>query len=306
MTRLNLFVPDWQSAGADTALYYGTHELREHLSGLCEFREVPVRPDVPVRRENKVIGYRAILEQFDAMRALIDGIAPAELFLAAGTCGMEVVPVTYLNRHYEGDMTLLWFDGHADLNTPQSSPSKTFHGMPLRAILGEGDQAMLSRAYKPLRPEQVVLAGVREFDEAERRYVDDHGMTLVTAADLREHPGDAITEALARAPSIPDGTAAAAPPRNLYVHIDFDVLDAAAFSGVYLPSSGGITPAALAEAVGAAAGAGRVVGASMVELAPGGGGSIGSAGGLAEPPAVVRRLYEALWSAATSTLTAGR
>jgi hypothetical protein len=77
MPHLNLFVPDWQSAGADTALYYGTHELRGHLSGLCGFREVPVRPDIPVRRENAVIGYRAILEQFDAMRALVDGTAPA-------------------------------------------------------------------------------------------------------------------------------------------------------------------------------------------------------------------------------------
>src|SRR5256714_2193484 len=33
---------------------------------------------------------------------------------------------------------LIWFDAHADMNTPETSPSGNIHGMPLAALLGYG------------------------------------------------------------------------------------------------------------------------------------------------------------------------
>ena len=33
---------------------------------------------------------------------------------------------------------VLWIDAHADLNTPESSPTGNFHGMPLSLLLGIG------------------------------------------------------------------------------------------------------------------------------------------------------------------------
>ncbi len=33
---------------------------------------------------------------------------------------------------------LIWFDAHADMNTPESTPSGNIHGMPLAALLGYG------------------------------------------------------------------------------------------------------------------------------------------------------------------------
>lgn len=280
MSKVDFFVPDWQSSGPDSALYHGAHELREHLEELCRFHDVPVHLDDARPRGHRIVGYPSILRQFDELRALIDATSPSATFLAAGTCGMEVMPVSYLNRLYEGDLTVVWFDAHADLNTPETSPSGTFHGMPLRTILGEGDQAMLSRAYSVLEPRQVVLAGVRELDEAERGFAKQESMQLVTATELRD---ESLSGTLRTA-------LGAAGSRNVYVHIDFDVLDATAFSGVYMPAAGGLTVEELEAAVAAVTAEYRLVGASMVELAPAqepiSRDGIGSA---------VRSLYRALW-----------
>lgn len=286
MSKVDFFVPDWQSSGPDPALYYGAHELRAHLDGLCRFHDVAVRPDREITGDHRIIGYPSILGQFDELRSLIDATSPSATFLTAGTCGMEVMPVTYLNRHFDGDLTVVWFDAHADLNTPESSPSGTFHGMPLRTILGEGDEAMLSRTYSALEPRQVVLAGVRELDEAERSFAEQKSMQLVAAREL----GSGAGASSASGAGALHTALRAAGSRNVYVHIDFDVLDPAAFPGVHMPAAGGLTVDELEAAVAAVTGKYRLVGASMVELAPArepaSGAEIGDA---------VRRLYGALW-----------
>ena len=33
---------------------------------------------------------------------------------------------------------LIWFDAHADMNTPETTPSGNIHGMPLGVLLGYG------------------------------------------------------------------------------------------------------------------------------------------------------------------------
>jgi arginase len=45
-----------------------------------------------------------------------------------GTCGVEAAPVAYLNERYAGDLAIVWFDAHGDLNAPDTSPSGHFHG----------------------------------------------------------------------------------------------------------------------------------------------------------------------------------
>jgi arginase len=164
--------------------------------------------------------------------------------------------------------------------------------MPLRTILGGGDEAMLSRTYSALDPRQVVLAGVRELDEAERSFAEQESMQMVTATELRSGAGTSSASGALHT------ALRAAGSRNVYVHIDFDVLDPAAFPGVHMPAAGGLTVDELEAAVAAVTGKYRLVGASMVELAPArepaSGAEIGDA---------VRRLYGALWGHPSSPPT---
>lgn len=80
---------------------------------------------------------------------------------------------------------------------------------------------MLSRTYSVLHPRQVVLAGVREFDEAERSFAEQESMQLVTAMELRSGAG-ASSASGAGAVALHTALRAAG-FRNVYVHIDFDV-----------------------------------------------------------------------------------
>ena len=41
-------------------------------------------------------------------------------------------------RKQDQTVGLVWFDAHADMNTPETTPSGNIHGMPLAALLGYG------------------------------------------------------------------------------------------------------------------------------------------------------------------------
>jgi len=46
--------------------------------------------------------------------------------------------VSQVFRRRDQTAGLIWLDAHADMNTPESSPSGNVHGMPLAGILGMG------------------------------------------------------------------------------------------------------------------------------------------------------------------------
>ena len=64
---------------------------------------------------------------------------------------------------------LIWIDAHMDSHTFETSPSKAYHGMPLAALLGHGvpELARLESQEPVLEPQNVVLIGVRSFEEGE-------------------------------------------------------------------------------------------------------------------------------------------
>jgi arginase family enzyme len=167
-----------------------------------------------------------------------------------GDCGVELAPIEAALAAHGDDLAVVWFDAHGDLNTPESSPSGAFHGMVLRTLLGEGPADLSPRA--TLRPSQVVLAGVRALDPAEKQYITDHDIPLVPVADLGSLPS----------------VVAATGARAVYVHIDLDVLDPAEFASVGCPEPGGATPAALVDAVRSLAARFPIAGIGITEYEP--------------------------------------
>src|SRR5216684_3173877 len=62
-------------------------------------------------------------------------------------------------RAQEQKIGLIWIDAHADINTPDTSPSGNVHGMPLAAILGLGPPELADiYGFSPkVHPENCVL-----------------------------------------------------------------------------------------------------------------------------------------------------
>src|SRR4051812_18323286 len=82
--------------------------------------------------------------------------------IAAGT----VSGVAEFYRRRNERIGLVWIDAHADINTPETSPSGNVHGMPLAAILGMGppELANIFNFAPKVAAESCVIVGVRDID----------------------------------------------------------------------------------------------------------------------------------------------
>ncbi|MGY0038106.1 arginase family protein [Pedobacter sp. NJ-S-72] len=100
---------------------------------------------------------------------IISEIHPTKISTIGGDCGIEIMPISYLNKIYNGNLSIIWIDAHADLNTPESSPSKTFHGMPLRTLLGDGNKQFKELLFSTIKPEQISFIGLRDLDDEPRK-----------------------------------------------------------------------------------------------------------------------------------------
>ena len=130
---------------------------------------------------------------------------------------------------------LIWLDAHADMNTPESSPSGNVHGMPLACIAGMGP-AELSElfGYKPkIDPRNIVIVGLRDVDQMERPHVRESGVRAFTMRDIDERGLRPVMEDAIRLAS--DGTA------GFHLSLDMDFVDPKDAPGVGTPVRGGVT-----------------------------------------------------------------
>jgi arginase len=139
--------------------------------------------------------------------------------------------------HHQRDQEVgcLWIDAHADMNTPETSPSGNVHGMPFAATLGHGPDSLTQiGGFAPkMRPEKCVLIGIRDLDSRERQIVRDSGVNVFTMREIDEQGMRVVMEkAIALASQ---GTA------GFVVSFDMDVLDPDEAPGVGTPVRGGIT-----------------------------------------------------------------
>ena len=91
-------------------------------------------------------------------------------------------------REKNEEIGLIWFDAHADINTHETSPSGNIHGMPLAAILGYGEPALVNlEGFAPkLNPKFCAHIGARDLDAGEQRRIRELGMreNFFTMSDI--------------------------------------------------------------------------------------------------------------------------
>jgi len=129
---------------------------------------------------------------------------------------------------------VVWIDAHADINTPETSPSGNVHGMSLAAALGLAGEAFASEAWPlpALDPRRVALLGLRQADAGERKLLREAGVRVFTMSEIdRIGVERAIREALDHV----SGTG------FVHVSLDMDALDPEVAPGVGTPVRGGLT-----------------------------------------------------------------
>ena len=153
-----------------------------------------------------------------------------------GDHSVAIGSISGILRHFEkkqAELGLIWIDAHADVNTPESSPSGNIHGMPLAVLLGKGHPELLSISKKKLRPQNTALIGIRNIDNAEKRLLRESGIKFFTMRDIDEKGMFTVMrEAIEHASN---GTA------GIHASFDIDGIDPRYAPGVSTPVSGGLT-----------------------------------------------------------------
>lgn len=130
---------------------------------------------------------------------------------------------------------VLWIDAHADMNTPETSPSGNIHGMPLAVSMGLGSPKLTSLLgdFRKVEPHNVAIIGARSVDQGERDLIRDLSVQVYTMLDIdKEGIFHVIDKVLTYFSANVD-----------YVHVSFDLdsVDPTIAKGVGTPVPGGLS-----------------------------------------------------------------
>ena len=161
----------------------------------------------------------------------------------------------------KGDIGLIYFDAHGDMNTAEITLSGNIHGMHLASLMGFGARE-LQEVHGPgvkLPKENLLHVGGSDFDPAEWQFTLDQKLNMFTLLDLLSQGMgpllDRIDELAARIP-------------NLWISLDLDSIDRIYAPGAGMPNAKGLTYreiATLAEYIGKHS---NVIGVDVVEYNP--------------------------------------
>ena len=196
----------------------------------------------------------------EVQKAMRQGELPVVLggdhSVAIGSLSGVVASVAEASR----PVGLVWFDAHADMNTPETSPSGNIHGMPLAALLGHGPKELTHVAgFAPkLDPAYCAHVGARDIDPAERELIRQTGLRFFTMREIDERGMSAcIDEAIQIARRAPGGYA---------VTLDVDALDPVVAPGSGTVVRGGLTYREAHLAMEKIADAGGMISLEVVEI----------------------------------------
>lgn len=173
-------------------------------------------------------GQALVQLQQRAIPLVRDALAKTQrILLLSGNCGPAAL--TAVSALGGGTTGVIWFDAHADFNTPETSASGFLDGMALSVLTGGCWPALRARfdSFEPVPEKNVVLIGARDLDSAEATALRQSAITHIETTDI-----DALENAV---------ETLAQRVESFYVHLDVDVLDRSEGCANSYASSGGLS-----------------------------------------------------------------
>jgi arginase len=192
---------DRNTRGTAGAQMLGAVLARRH--GLdTTFVSTPQAPLPTTAWHEQLAAARGDLRAFaDAMRASMDNGQRTVVTMGRCAAGLATIPVI-VERHPEA--CVVWFDAHGDSNLPHSNAVPYLGGMVITGAAGHWDSGLGAG----LHLSNVVLVGARDLDPHEKQLIASGQLKLVEAG-----------------PELPARLRAAVAARDVYVHLDCDVLE---------------------------------------------------------------------------------
>lgn len=229
--------------GAPASLRQAGLVSRFQLIGyeVTDMGDDPVRAYEIDEESPRARNVRSVLAALEALRSRVEtavksGALPVIL---SGDCSVALAVVAGLRRYFR-NVSLLYADADADLQTPATTPSGCVDGMVVSHLVGRGASEMVRFYSEPplVREPDLALFGVSRLDPAEEQALQTSPLRRYLADDIRrKSPAKAASEAIER---IHGGT------HEFVLHFDVDVI--AGFPATNLPSSEGLNIEELREA----------------------------------------------------------
>jgi arginase len=133
-----------------------------------------------------------------------------------------------------GAVAAIWFDAHADCNTPETTPSGNVHGMGLSGALGWGGERFADGLWPSPSVDEgrTVLIGIRSLDPGERERLRRSQVKTYTITEVDRLGMEAVIRGALE--HVRDSA-------HVHVSLDMDVMDPFWAPGVGTPVRGGIS-----------------------------------------------------------------
>ena len=161
--------------------------------------------------------------------------------IVSGSCDVSLGILAGFDHSHTG---VIWFDAHGDFNTPETTRSGFFGGMPLAIVTGHCYQDLWTYIGNsiPIPETQALMVGVRDLDPQERVRLEQSAIKVITCDKLQQ-----VEQATEGMFSL-NGFASNA--RDVYLHVDIDVVDPQEAPGVDYPAAGGPSAQEVEHALG--------------------------------------------------------
>jgi arginase len=197
--------------------------LRETGLEVEDLGDLPVTRFAPDQVERKRQSRDAVL---NVARQVADAVAAAVArdlipFVLGGDCTITLGVVAGLARR-QPDLGLIYFDGDADLTTPETTHSGIFDSMGVSHLIGEGDPELAHLGPRfPLLPQnRIALFGFHpyEIEPREAQLLERTALLRYPVTSMDDRPVEVAQEVRARLEEH---------ARAIAVHFDVDVMDSA-------------------------------------------------------------------------------
>ncbi len=189
------------------------------------------------RESNQDENLRNVAEVVDAnikLAKVVDEEIKKDRFplVLGGDHSIAIGSFAGIAQHYHNP-GVIWYDAHGDINTADTSPSGNIHGMPLAVNLGYGHKKLtdIIDQAPTLKPENLVLIGIRDLDEGEKERIKELNIKTYTMHEVdRLGMAQVVQETITYLKDRTDG-----------VHLSFDLdgIDPSEAPGVGTPVIGG-------------------------------------------------------------------
>jgi arginase len=157
-----------------------------------------------------------------------------QIIVLGGDHSISLGAISGASRALKGDLGLLYFDAHGDMNTDNTTATGNIHGMHLASLMGFGDKR-LTTIYNDsvkIAKENLLHIGGNDFDDGERKLIKKENLKCYQIFDVLSY---------GLAPLFKSIDALQSQVNNIWISVDLDVIDSVYAPGAGMPNKAGLS-----------------------------------------------------------------